>query len=92
MPRAMQGGNFLNNAVHAFSDFISTIVDAVNHMIRPGILIWLIGGFTGAWPLPNLSGADPALSTIFMWAVNFWYGGRILAKDVPAMLKALRQK
>lgn len=67
----------------------NTSVDIVNRWIRPGITIWLIGGFSGLWNLPNTTTLDPVWFQIFMIVITFWFGGRVLLKDLPSAISAI---
>lgn len=67
----------------------NTSVDIVNRWIRPGITIWLIGGFSGFWKLPNTEMLDPVWFQIFMIVITFWFGGRVLLKDLPQAISAI---
>ncbi len=70
-------------------DFMNRLVDAVNHLIRPGTFIWLVGGFMGKWKLPDPKVIDPQLWTVFLVVVTFFFGARTLVKDVPAIFAAI---
>lgn len=72
-------------------DVLGRITDTVNHMLRPAMMIWIIGGFMKKWPLPDPKTVDPQLWTVFMVMVTFWFGARTLVKDVPAMIAALKK-
>lgn len=65
------------------------LVDAYNRLIRPAITTWLIGGFSGWWKLPSPSFIDPFWLQVFLIVVTFWFGGRVLLKDLPAVFQAL---
>lgn len=66
-------------------------VDIVNRWIRPGMTLWLIGGMSGWWELPNTGSIDPVWFQIFLIVVTFWFGGRVLLKDLPAAVNAILQ-
>lgn len=67
----------------------NTSIDIVNRWIRPGITIWLIGGFSGWWKLPDVDQIDPVWFQIFMIVITFWFGGRVLLKDLPQAVGAI---
>jgi len=84
------------NAARAFAapgsggqGYFNDLVDAFNRLIRPGLTVWLMGGFVGWWPLPRPDMIDPFWLQIFLVVVTFWFGGRVLLKDLPAMIKAI---
>lgn len=66
------------------------LVDGINRLIRPGVTLWLIGGFLDWWRLPMPGAIDPFWLEIFMIIVTFWFGGRVLLKDLPKALAAIR--
>lgn len=68
---------------------INQLVDAFNRVIRPGVTIWLIGGFSGWWKLPDIGTIDPVWFTIFTIVITFWFGGRMLMQDAPKMIAAI---
>lgn len=71
---------------------INQIVDATNRLIRPGVTIWLVGGFVGWWPLPVPGSIDPYWQNVFMLVLTFWFGGRAILKDLPQAIKLIRGK
>ncbi len=72
-------------------DVVDRIVDTVNHLIRPGVLVWLIGGFMKRWPLPDPKVVDPQLWTTFMIVITFFFGARTLVTDVPKLIAAFKK-
>lgn len=71
-------------------DLINHVVDTINHIIRPGFFIYLIGGFSNKWKLPDPKTIDPQLWTIFLVVVTFYFGARTLVKDLPTAINAIR--
>lgn len=63
-------------------DLINHVVDTLNHIIRPGFFIYLIGGLAKKWPLPDPGTVDPRMWTIFVIVVTFFFGGRAITKDI----------
>lgn len=72
--------------------FINQLVDAANRLIRPGVTLWLVGGFVGWWPLPKSEALDPYWQNIFLIVLTFWFGGRAILKDLPAAIRMMRGK
>lgn len=70
--------------------FVNQVVDATNRLIRPGVTLWLCGGFIGWWTLPKPGFVDPYWQNVFMIVLTFWFGGRALLKDLPAAVRAMR--
>ena len=73
--------------------WFDVFVDGVNRLVRPGVTLWLIGGWISWWPLPEPNDIDPFWQQITMLVLTFWFGGRAILKDLPkamALLKGLR--
>lgn len=64
-------------------------VDFFNRLIRPGITLYYLGGFSGWWKLPEVSQIDPVHFQIFIIIITFWFGGRVLLKDLPSAIGAI---
>ncbi|HJX19104.1 MAG TPA: hypothetical protein VJ437_13055, partial [Acidiferrobacterales bacterium] len=58
----------------------------LNRLVRPGVTVWIFGGISGAWSLPDTTKADPFWLSMFLVVMLFWFGGRLLLKDLPAGL------
>ncbi len=71
---------------------INQLVDAANRCIRPGVTLWLIGGFAGWWQLPSHDAIPEYWQNVFVIVLTFWFGGRAIVKDLPAAIKAWRGK
>lgn len=63
-------------------DLVDHIVDTINHIIRPGFFIYLVGGLAKRWPLPDPGAIDPRMWTVFVIVVTFFFGGRAIVKDI----------
>jgi hypothetical protein len=70
---------------------INQIVDAANRLVRPGVTLWLIGGFAGWWVLPRVEVISEYWQNVFMIILTFWFGGRAILKDLPAAVKMMRR-
>lgn len=70
--------------------FLNSIVDAANHAIRPWVTIELLLRWFGYRPFPEISGVDPFWTQATMLVLTFWFGGRVLLKDLPSTIRALR--
>ena len=95
LPQVIMQQGLVNLIIGNIIRLVNAGVDALNHSIRPGVLVWLIGGFSGAWKLPKSSDLDPFWQSMIYLVMTFWFGGRMVIKDVPAMLAAfasLRKK
>lgn len=68
------------------------VVDGLNRLVRPGVTLWLVGGFVGWWKLPDPGLIDPYWHNIFLIVITFWFGGRALLKDLPTAIRLMRGK
>lgn len=71
--------------------FLNQLIDAVNRSVRPLVTYALIGGLMGWWKLPSMDAVAPFYQTLIYLVFTFWFGGRAIMKDVPAMLTALKK-
>jgi len=69
----------------------SSIVNVLNHAIRPVGFVWLAGGVSGWWKLPDPGLVDPQWWAAFWTVLTFFYGGRMIIKDLPTVIKAFRK-
>ncbi|HJX19131.1 MAG TPA: hypothetical protein VJ437_13190, partial [Acidiferrobacterales bacterium] len=51
------------------------LVDGLNRLVRPGVTVWIFGGISGAWSLPDTTKADPFWLSMFLVVMLFWFGG-----------------
>ncbi|HLB49831.1 MAG TPA: hypothetical protein VJL59_22670 [Anaerolineales bacterium] len=68
----------------------NVLVDCSNRLVRPGVTLWIIGGFIGWWPLPKTDEISEFWQNTFWLVMTFWFGGRALLKDLPAAVKLMR--
>lgn len=73
-------------------DLIDHVVDTVNHVIRPGFFIYLMLGMAGQYPLPNPGIIDPRWWRIFEIVVTFFFGGRMIVKDILPVVQYFKGK
>jgi hypothetical protein len=66
-------------------------VDCISRLIRPGITIWLVGGMATWWALPKPETIDPFWQKIFIIVITFWFGGRAIMKEIPALLTVINK-
>jgi len=71
--------------------WFDSLVDGINRLIRPGVTIFLFGGIGGAWDLPKVGDIDPIILTWTGTVFLFWFGGRAIFKDLPGVIKYLRE-
>lgn len=65
---------------------INILVDAANRIIRPFVTVYVLGGLADWWKLPDLEDKDPLWILAGATILVFWFGGRMLFKDLPAGL------
>lgn len=70
---------------------LDALVNAVNRIIRPGVTIGLIGGLLGWWDLPDPETFDPTYFRMAEIVLVFWFGGRFLTKDAPAIYSKVKE-
>lgn len=80
-PRTLGGG--------WVGEMINLIVDAASRTIRPGVTILLIGGVFGWWPVETQT-MDPIVMGWAEATIIFWFGARTLFKDLPSLVKTLK--
>lgn len=67
-------------------------VDGMSRLVRPGITLWLVGGFIGWWPLPKTEEISEYWQNIFLLCITFYFGGRAILKDLPSAIAMMRGK
>jgi hypothetical protein len=65
-------------------------VDGLNRLVRPGITVWILGGFMGFWLLPRTDQISEYWQSVFWLVLTFWFGGRALLKDLPSAIRTMR--
>jgi hypothetical protein len=72
--------------------WFDALVDGLSRLVRPGVTLWMIGGFIGWWPLPKTEAISEYWQNLFMLVITFWFGGRAILKDLPAAIRSMRGK
>jgi len=67
------------------------IVNGINRLIRPWVTITVLGSLFGYWELPPPDSIDPQYWVMAKIILGFWFGGRMVMKDLPLMVKGLRR-
>lgn len=70
--------------------WFDVLVDGFSRLVRPGVTLWLVGGFIGWWTLPRIETISEYWQNIFMIVLTFWFGGRAILKDLPGAIAAMR--
>ncbi len=68
---------------------VDALVNGVNRLIRPWVTITVLGSLFGYWELPPPESIDPQYWAITKVILAFWFGGRLLIKDIPQGIKSL---
>lgn len=74
------------------SSWFDILIDGFSRLVRPGMTLWIIGGFTGWWKLPRVEEISEYWQNVFMILLTFWFGGRAILKDLPSAIRAMRGK
>jgi hypothetical protein len=69
--------------------FINQLIDALNRSVRPVLTYWAMGCLIGWWKSPALSELTPFMQNLIYLIITFWFGGRVVMKDIPNMLASL---
>ncbi len=72
--------------------FFDVLVDGLNRLVRPGVTLWLVGGFIGWWTLPAAETISDYWQNILLLVLTFWFGGRAILKDLPSAIRLMRGK
>lgn len=78
-------------ALPTHGTWFDSLVDGLNRMTRPAITYWIVGGLAGFWRLPSLGSVDPIMMNIVWTVITFWFGSRMLFKDLPAAYAMARK-
>lgn len=78
--------------LHTHGTLFDVFVDGLSRLVRPGVTLWLVGGFIGWWPLPRTESISEYWQNVFMLVLTFWFGGRAILKDLPSAIRAMRGK
>lgn len=72
--------------------WFDVLVDGTSRLVRPGVTLWLIGGFVGWWTLPKIETIPEYWQNVFMIVLTFWFGARAILKDLPSAIALMRGK
>ena len=72
------------------SSWWDSLANGLNRLIRPAATLGFLGGLFGLWPLPEVGAIDPIVLGWMENVIIFWFGGRVLLKDLPSAIKYLR--
>ena len=71
--------------------WLDILVDALNRLPRPLITMWAVGGLIGWWQLPRTGDIDPFMQNIIWTVISFWFGSRVMFKDIPNAIKVFNE-
>lgn len=75
------------------NSWFDILVDGLNRLPRPVIAFWAIGVLTGWIDQPtHLAHLDPLVGNIIWTVATFFFGSRVIFKDIPAMVKSIKKK
>lgn len=77
-------------AAPSHGSWFDVLVDGCSRLVRPGVTLWLVGGFTGWWALPRVETISEYWQNVFMIILTFWFGGRAILKDLPGAIRRMR--
>lgn len=67
-------------------------VDGVNRSVRPTMTVWAMGMLFGWWDTSNHWDDIPPMAWNIIWTiVTFWFGARVVFKDLPNAIKFWRK-
>jgi hypothetical protein len=70
--------------------FLGSIADGLSRLVRPVVTFYLLGVVFGLWHNSVPSTLDPWYLTQAERVLVFWFGGRMLFKDIPSAIAYLR--
>jgi len=86
---ASQASARLMQAAPSHDSWLDIFIDAANRSVRPFFTYWAIGVLCGWWN-PQTEGIDPFVLNVIWTIVGFWFGGRMLFKDLPKAMTMYR--
>ncbi len=72
------------------TNIIDIFVDAVNRLVRPWLTVEICAMMLGYRKVPDITSVSDFWLQMFIIVVTFWFSGRLILKDLPAVIKALR--
>lgn len=72
--------------------WFDVLIDGLNRLPRPIMTGWVVCILFG-WisPPTHLESMSPVTQNIIWTIVTFWFGSRVLFKDIPTLIKSLRK-
>ena len=74
---------------YTHNTWFDVVIDGWSRAIRPGVTTWLFGGWANWWKLPDTQTLDPFWTQLTLVIVSFWFGGRVLIRDLPQLVATI---
>lgn len=71
--------------------WVDSIANSLNRLVRPVTTFGFLGGLFGFWDLPQTGDVDPMVLYWIGGIFTFWFGMRTLVKDVPDLVKLMKE-
>lgn len=71
--------------------WLDVLVDGWNRLPRPAFATWAYGELVGWWNV-GIEKITPEKMQLIILIITFYFGGRVILKDIPSVIKALRGK
>ena len=71
--------------------FLGQLADGLSRLVRPVVTIYILGVVFGFWAIALPAGTDPWYLAQAERILLFWFGGKVLLKDIPAAIAYLRR-
>jgi hypothetical protein len=72
--------------------FLGNLANGLNRLVRPVVTIYILGGLFGFFDPQLNNEIDPWFLAQGEKIIIFWFGGKVLLKDLPAAIKYLRRR
>jgi len=70
------------------SNWFDRIINGLNRLPRPIIVFWVIGMLFDWWSVPETL-KDPTVASLVGIVIGFFFGQRMIAKELPAAMGAV---
>ena len=78
--------------IPSHDSWVDVIVDGMNRLVRPLMTYWVVGILWGWVRPPDLSNIHPMMWNIIWTIITFWFGSRLIFKDIPALISWVKEK
>ena len=78
--------------LRSHDSWFDILIDGLNRLPRPIITFWVIGVLFGIVPIPvHWEMIPPMVWNVIWTVVTFWFGARMIFKDIPAIYGYVRK-